>query len=54
MPRNPKSRDNDLSGCSLADVLERLAAGKIGHRAAMEWLGIESYHELVETCISTA
>ncbi len=41
-------RDDDLSGCSLADVLERLEAGKIGHRAAMEWLGVDSYNKLVE------
>ena len=27
-----------LNGCSLADVLEKLEKGKIGHRAAMEWL----------------
>jgi hypothetical protein len=38
-----------LKGCSLADVLEKLATGKIGHRAAMEWLNIESQNELVET-----
>jgi hypothetical protein len=35
-------------GCSLADVLEKLEKGKIGHRAAMEWLNIESHNELVE------
>ena len=38
----------DLKGCSLADVLEKLEKGKIGHRAAMEWLNIESQNELVE------
>ena len=37
-----------LSGCSLADVLERLEKGKIGHHAAMEWLNIDSLNELVE------
>jgi hypothetical protein len=37
-----------LKGCSLADVLEKLEKGKIGHRAAMEWLNIESQDELVE------
>ncbi len=37
-----------LKGCSLADVLEKLEKGKIGHRAAMEWLNIESQNELVE------
>jgi hypothetical protein len=38
----------DLKGCSLADVLERLEKGKIGHKLAMEWLNIESVDELVE------
>jgi hypothetical protein len=37
-----------LKGCSLADVLEKLEKGKIGHRAAMEWLNIESHNELFE------
>jgi hypothetical protein len=37
-----------LEGCTLADVLEKLEKGKIGHRAAMEWLNIESLDELVE------
>jgi hypothetical protein len=39
---------DDLSGCSLADVLAKLEKGKIGHRAAMSWLNIESQNELVE------
>jgi hypothetical protein len=30
--------NEDLKGSSLADVLEKLEKGKIGHRAAMEWL----------------
>ena len=38
----------DLKGCSLADVLEKLEKGKIGHRAAMEWLAIDSFADLVE------
>ena len=38
-----------LSGLALADVLERLEAGKCGHTAVMEWLRIDSYHELVAT-----
>jgi hypothetical protein len=38
----------DLKGCSLADVLERLEKGKIGHSDAMRWLNIESLNELVE------
>lgn len=40
--------DDDLKGLSLADVLELLEAGRIGHRAAMDWLRIDSYSELVE------
>ncbi len=40
--------NDNLEGCSLADVLEKLEKGKIGHRAAMEWLNIESQNELVE------
>jgi hypothetical protein len=39
---------DDLEGCSLADVLEKLEKGLIGHRAAMEWLGVESYGRLVD------
>jgi hypothetical protein len=37
-----------LEGCTLADVLKKLEKGRIGHRAAMEWLNIESLNELVE------
>jgi hypothetical protein len=40
--------NEDLKGASLADVLEKLAQGKIGHRAAMQWLNVESYDALVE------
>ena len=40
--------NESLEGCTLADVLEKLEKGKIGHRAAMEWLNIESQNELVE------
>jgi hypothetical protein len=40
--------NEDLKGKSLADVLEALEKGKIGHRAAMEWLNIDSHDELVE------
>ena len=39
--------NDDLSGQSFADVLEDLEAGKIGHSAAMIWLGINSYADLV-------
>lgn len=39
--------DKDLSGMSFADVLEQLEAGKIGHTAAMDWLGAKTYNDLV-------
>jgi hypothetical protein len=35
-------------GNSLADVLEKLEKGKIGHRAAMDWLNVKTYDALVE------
>ena len=35
--------NEDLKGHSLADVLEKLEKGKIGHRAEMEWLNVKSY-----------
>jgi hypothetical protein len=38
----------DLKGCSLAEVLEKLEKGKIGHTAAMQWLNVNSLGELVE------
>ena len=40
--------NDDLKGLSLSDVLERLEKGKIGHRAAMEWLNVEAYSALVD------
>ena len=40
--------NEDLKGCSVADVLERLERGKIGHSAAMAWFNVQSYDELVE------
>jgi hypothetical protein len=40
--------NDELKGHSVADVLEKLERGKIGHRAAMAWFNIESYDELVE------
>jgi hypothetical protein len=46
-PEFPAMSD-DLKGCSLADVLEKLEKGRIGHRAAMEWLGVASYDRLVD------
>ncbi len=42
------ARNEDLEGLSLADVLARLEAGKIGHAAAMEWTGSKTYNDLVE------
>jgi hypothetical protein len=39
---------DELKGCSLADVLEKLEQGRIGHRTAMAWLNVKSYDELVE------
>ncbi len=38
----------DLHGCSLDDVLRLLEKGKIGHSAAMEWLNVSRYDDLVE------
>jgi hypothetical protein len=49
MPRDRNIIDNDLSDCSLADALERLESGKCGHTAVMEYIGTDSYHELVAT-----
>lgn len=43
-----RAMNEDLKGSSLADVLEKLEKGKIGHRAAMEWLNVKSYDDLVE------
>ena len=40
--------NQELKGCSLAEVLEKLEMGRIGHRAAMEWLNVRSYNALVE------
>ena len=42
------TRNEDLIGCSLTDVLEKLERGKIGHRAAMDWLHIDSLNELTD------
>ena len=39
--------DEDLTGLSFSDVLERLEAGKIGHAAAMDWVGAKTYDDLV-------
>ena len=33
---------------TLADMLDKLERGRIGHREAMRWLGVDSYNELVE------
>jgi hypothetical protein len=34
-----------LEGCTLANVLEKLEKGKIGHKAAMEWLNSQHRSE---------
>ncbi len=64
-PKNPldmvaqelRIMSDDLEGCSLADVFEKLEKGKIGYRAAMEWLNVSSLSDLVEImhvkCMST-
>jgi hypothetical protein len=49
MLRNSISLDNDLSGLSVADVVERLEAGRCGCAAVMDYLGIDSLNELVAT-----
>ena len=33
---------------TLAELLDKLESGRIGHARAMQWLGIESYNALVE------
>ena len=33
---------------TLAEMLDKLEAGKIGHSRAMEWLGVDSYNALVD------
>ena len=38
----------DLEGKSLADILELLEKGRIGHDLAMAWLAIDSLIELTE------
>jgi len=43
-----RTMNQELKGCSLAEVLEKLEMGRIGHRAAMEWLNVRSYNALVE------
>jgi hypothetical protein len=43
-----RTMSEELKGNSLADVLEKLEKGKIGHRAAMDWLDVKSYDALVE------
>jgi hypothetical protein len=46
---SPVIIDNDLTGLSLAEVLERLEAGRCGHAAVMAYIGTESYYVLVDT-----
>ena len=33
---------------TLAEMLDKLEAGRIGHAEAMQWLDVDSYTELVE------
>ncbi len=33
---------------TLAEMLDKLERGRIGHAEAMRWLGVDSYNELVE------
>ena len=33
---------------TLAELLDKLERGRIGHGEAMRWLGVDSYNELVE------
>jgi hypothetical protein len=33
---------------TLAEMLDKLERGRIGHSAAMRWLAVNSYNELVE------
>ncbi len=33
---------------TLAEMLDKLESGRIGHTAAMNWLGVDSYNALVE------
>ena len=40
--------NEELRGCSVVDVLDKLEKGKIGHSAAMEWFNVRSYDDLVE------
>ena len=45
---------DDLAGLAVADVLDLLEAGKLGHRLAMEYFGFERYADLVETMHANA
>jgi hypothetical protein len=33
---------------TLAELLDKLERGRIGHSEAMEWLGVDNYNALVE------
>lgn len=44
----------ELKGLSVADVLDLLEAGKIGHRLAMEYFGYDRYADLVATMHANA
>ena len=40
---------DDLKGLSVADVLDLLKQGKIGHRLAHEYFGYDRYDDLVQS-----
>jgi hypothetical protein len=39
--------DEEADAMTLAEMLDKLERGRIGHAAAMKWLGVESINELV-------
>ena len=41
--------DDDLKGLGVADVLDLLEAGRIGHQRGLDYFGYTSYDELVST-----
>jgi hypothetical protein len=41
-------KTENLSGCSLVDVLDRLERGKIGYSTAMAWLHIDNLNQLAD------
>ena len=41
--------EDDLKGLGVADVLDLLEAGKIGHQRGLDYFGYTRYEELVAT-----